>query len=208
MAQITWPSYTPRTALALRHEVQVPTRGLPVLASRLRWIVVAGALLICAPVVGALSTGGAVGPASPAPATIAQVASQARSILSVTNYQVTLPLQESVVLPPPPPAISLPYGSAFWAAVPEPAVGTVEQIIWTAAQSNGVSYTWLLGVAQCESGLDPTAVNATSGASGLFQFLPATFYGHGGTDIWSAVQQADIAAKMFSLGESGEWVCT
>jgi hypothetical protein len=37
--------------------------------------------------------------------------------------------------------------------------------------------------------------------------MPATFHAHGGTDIWDPVQQADIAAKMFSIGESGEWVC-
>jgi soluble lytic murein transglycosylase-like protein len=157
-------------------------------------------------VVGALSTGGVGASASPAPAVIAQVARQARSVLSVTNYQVTLPLQEAEVLPPP-AASSLPYGAAFGQAVPEPSAGTIKQIIWAAAQSYSVSYTWLLGVAQCESGLDPTSFNQTSGASGLFQFMPATFYGHGGTDIWSPVQQSDIAAKMFSIGESGEWVC-
>ncbi|HVB14422.1 MAG TPA: transglycosylase SLT domain-containing protein [Candidatus Dormibacteraeota bacterium] len=209
MAQLTWPSYTPRVALTLRHEEQESSRGLPLLASRLRWITAATVLLVSAPAVGALSTGGATGPKSPAPAAIAQVASQARSILSVTDYQVTLPLQEAQVLPPPPPpaVASLPYGAAFWQAVPEPPRGTIMQIIWSAAQQYNVSYPWLLGVAQCESGLDPTDVNKSSGASGLFQFMPATFKGHGGTDIWDPVQQSDIAAKMFSIGESGEWVC-
>lgn len=172
----------------------------------------AAAVLLSAPVVGALATGGASGPPSPAPAAIARVASQARSILSVSNYQVTLPLQEAqVVAPPvvviPPVAAYLPFGAAFWQAVPEPPIGTITQIIWAAAQQYNVSYSWLLGVAQCESGLNPTAVNRYSGASGLFQFMPSTFYGHGGTDIWDPVQQANIAAKMFSIGESGEWVC-
>jgi soluble lytic murein transglycosylase-like protein len=86
-------------------------------------------------------------------------------------------------------------------------VGTIKQIIWAAGHKYNVSYSWLLSVAECESGLDPTAVNRSSGASGLFQFMPATFYGHGGTDIWNPTQQADIAAKMFSIGESSEWVC-
>ncbi|MGH7692238.1 MAG: transglycosylase SLT domain-containing protein [Candidatus Dormibacteria bacterium] len=210
MAQLTWPAYTPRVALSLRHEQPARARAVPLVASRLRWIVAATLLLLLAPALGALSTGGASGPPSAAPAAIAQVASQARSMLSVTDFQLTLPLQEAKVLPPLPPlpaAASLPYGAAFWQAVPEPPVGTITQIIWAAAQEYHVSYSWLLGVAECESGLDPTNVNRSSGASGLFQFMPATFYGHGGTDIWNPVQQADIAAKMFSEGESGEWTC-
>lgn len=208
MAQLTWPSYTPRVALSLRHEAKTPASRIPLLACRLRWITAATVLLISTPVVAALAAEGATGPPSTAPAAIAQVASQARSVLSVTNFQVTLPLQEAQVLPPPPPAVAaLPFGSAFWQAVPEPPVGTITQIIWAAAQEYDVSYSWLLGVAQCESGLDPTDVNTSSGASGLFQFMPETFHGHGGTDIWDPVQQADIAAKMFSIGESDEWVC-
>ncbi|HEY6538626.1 MAG TPA: transglycosylase SLT domain-containing protein [Candidatus Dormibacteraeota bacterium] len=207
MAQLTWPSYTPRVALSLHHEAPARVRTAPLLAGRLRWIVAAAVLLVAAPVVGAIDTGGATGPPSTAPAAIAQVASQARSVLSVTDYQVTLPLQEAQVLPPPVVTASLPYGAAFWQAVPEPPIGTITQIIWAAAQQYDVSYSWLLGVAQCESGLNPLAVNRYSGASGLFQFMPATFHGHGGTDIWDPVQQSDIAAKMFSIGESGEWTC-
>ena len=207
LAQLTWPAYTPRVALSLRHESAAPTRRVPLLASRLRWISAAALLLASAPVVGALGTSGATGPPTLAPAAIAQLASQARSVLSVTNYQVTLPLQEAQVLPPPVVSASLPYGAAFWQAVPEPPIGTITQIIWAAAQQYNVSYSWLLGVAQCESGLNPLAVNRSSGASGLFQFMPATFHGHGGTDIWDPVQQSDIAAHMFSIGESGEWVC-
>ncbi len=90
-------------------------------------------------------------------------------------------------------------------AVPPP--GTVAADIFAAARRYGVSYSWLLGVATCESGLNPLAVNGSSGASGVFQFLPSTFYSHGGTDIWSAVQQADVAAAMFAAGESGQWAC-
>jgi soluble lytic murein transglycosylase-like protein len=208
LAQLTWPAYTPRLALTLpHHPSEAAAPRVPLLASRLRWITAAAVLLMSAPVVGALVSGGATGPPSKAPAAIARVASEAQSILSVSDYQVTLPLQESQVLPPPVAVAALPFGSAFWQAVPEPPVGTIRQIIWAAAKEYNVSYSWLLGVAECESGLDPTDVNRVSGASGLFQFMPATFHAHGGTDIWDPVQQADIAAKMFSMGESGEWVC-
>lgn len=208
MAQITWPSYAPRLTLSLQHEAQArtPPPALPLLARRLRWILASGVLLVTAPALAAGLTQGVTGPSSPAPAAVAQLANQVRGVFSITNDQVTLPLQEAQVVAPP-TAATLPYGAAFWQAVPEPPVGTIKQIIWAAAQEYNVSYTWLLGVAQCESGLDPTSVNKSSGATGLFQFMPATFYGHGGTDIWDPIQQSDIAAKMFSIGESSEWTC-
>ena len=65
----------------------------------------------------------------------------------------------------------------------------------------------LVRVATCESGLNPRAYHPVSGASGLFQFLPGTFYAHGGHDIWSAADQSDIAAKMFSQGLAYMWTC-
>ncbi|HVA21623.1 MAG TPA: transglycosylase SLT domain-containing protein [Candidatus Micrarchaeia archaeon] len=100
-----------------------------------------------------------------------------------------------------------PFVSPRAQIVAVPTAGTIASIILAAAERHGVSYSWLLGVATCESGLNPDAVNGSSGATGLFQFMPGTFYGHGGTDIWSAAQQADIAAAMFAGGESGQWAC-
>jgi soluble lytic murein transglycosylase-like protein len=221
MAQDTWASYTAAVELRLRPEEAVaPLPALPLLASRLRWLLAAAVVLFVAPVASVLSAQGAPRPTAADPAAISQIAGQARNILSPTSYAVTMPLQEARVTPPPTPVpvvaagpaaslsvASSPYGSSFWQPVAEPPVGTIKQIIWAAGQKYNVSYSWLLSVAECESGLDPTAVNRSSGASGLFQFMPATFYGHGGTDIWNPTQQADIAAKMFSIGESSEWVC-
>jgi len=46
-----------------------------------------------------------------------------------------------------------------------------------------------------------------SGAEGLFQFKPATFYGHGGHNIWDPADQADVAARMFSQGLASQWTC-
>jgi len=214
MAQGTWVSYTARVELSLRPEASVRPNSLPLLASRLRWILAASVVLLAAPILSVIGTQSTQGPTPAAPAAISLIAGQARNILSPTSYEVTMPLQEAPVTPPPTPVPAAaaavaksPYGSAFWQPVVEPPVGTIKQIIWAAGQKYNVSYTWLLSVAQCESGLDPTAVNRSSGASGLFQFMPATFYGHGGTDIWDPTQQANIAAKMFSIGESSEWVC-
>jgi soluble lytic murein transglycosylase-like protein len=87
--------------------------------------------------------------------------------------------------------------------------GDVESIITAAAQAAGVAPSWLISTAECESGLNPNAYNGSGPYEGLFQFLPSTFSGHGGTDIWDPTQQAQIAATMFASGESGEWpVCS
>ncbi len=98
------------------------------------------------------------------------------------------------------------------AATPAPSapplgLAAVRSIVVAAAARHGVASSWLLRVAMCESGLNPSAYNASSGASGLFQFMPSTFYGNGGHDLWSAYQQADVAAAMFAAGESSAWAC-
>ncbi|MFN2462582.1 MAG: transglycosylase SLT domain-containing protein [Candidatus Dormibacteria bacterium] len=86
------------------------------------------------------------------------------------------------------------------------ATGSIADIIRGAAARYGVDPNQLLRVAICESGLNPNAYNP-SGASGLFQFKPATFYGHGGHNIWDPADQADVAARMFSQGQAGQWTC-
>jgi peptidoglycan hydrolase CwlO-like protein len=81
-------------------------------------------------------------------------------------------------------------------------------IIKTAAARYGQDGNRMVRVAQCESSLNPRAYDAGSGASGLFQFMPGTFYGNGGHDIWDPTDQSNIAAKMFSQGRSGDWSCS
>jgi len=99
--------------------------------------------------------------------------------------------QVVIITPPPPPVVS---------------TGSVQAIIIAAAQRHGVDPNRLLRVANCESGFNIYAHNP-SGATGLFQFMPRTFYGNGGTDLYSAYDQSEIAAKMFAAGQSGQWVC-
>lgn len=79
-------------------------------------------------------------------------------------------------------------------------------IIRTAAARFNQDGDRLVRVAKCESGLNPRA-QSSSGASGLFQFMPGTFYGNGGHDIWDPADQSNIAARMFSQGRSGAWSC-
>jgi uncharacterized protein YraI len=83
------------------------------------------------------------------------------------------------------------------------------QIIYAAADEYGQPREDMLRVAQCESLLDPNAVNATSGASGLFQFLPITWARTpwANDDIFDPVANAQAAAWMWANGNRGEWTC-
>jgi uncharacterized protein YraI len=86
---------------------------------------------------------------------------------------------------------------------------SIIDIVYAAADAYGQDRAAMLQVAQCESVLDPNAVNPYSGASGLFQFLPGTwattpFAGYNIFDPWA---NANAAAWMWSVGRRGEWVC-
>jgi hypothetical protein len=118
--------------------------------------------------------------------------------------------------PVPPPPTAPPTAKPVVALLPPPppprprtvyATGPVADIIRAAAARHGTDANTLLRVAMCESGLNPNSYNSRSGATGLFQFKPGTFYGHGGHNIWDPADQADVAAKMFSQGLAYEWSC-
>jgi hypothetical protein len=61
-----------------------------------------------------------------------------------------------------------------------------------------------------ESGGNPYAVNRSSGASGLLQFLPSTWrstpQGRAGMSVFDAVAARAAAAWMLSQGRAREWV--
>ncbi len=82
-------------------------------------------------------------------------------------------------------------------------------IIYEAADYYGQPRADMLRVAQCESVLDPNAVNATSGVSGLFQFLPSTWATtpYADEDIFDPVANAYAAAWMWDNGRRNEWHC-
>jgi hypothetical protein len=81
--------------------------------------------------------------------------------------------------------------------------------ITAAAEHWGVSVTWMLKTANCESHFHWNSVNPSGPYIGVFQFLMSTFIANGGTaaTIWNPAVQANIAAKMFAEGRSGEWSC-
>jgi hypothetical protein len=98
-------------------------------------------------------------------------------------------------------------------AAPPVAPGDIESIIRAAAARWGADPAQLLRVAWCESRYNPLAYNASSGASGLFQFMPRTWAansvraGYGGASVFDAVANANTAAFMFAAGQAGQWSC-
>ncbi len=82
-------------------------------------------------------------------------------------------------------------------------------IITAAANRYGQSPSAMIAVARCESSLNPRAVNPTSGASGLFQFMPSTWRTtpYASASIFDPVANANAAAWMWSVGRRNEWVC-
>jgi uncharacterized protein YabE (DUF348 family) len=94
-----------------------------------------------------------------------------------------------------------------------PASSEIEAIIREAAAAQGADAEQLLRVAYCESRFNPGAYNASSGASGLFQFLPSTWAtnsvraGYAGASVFDPVASANVAAWMFARGQAGQWSC-
>lgn len=72
-----------------------------------------------------------------------------------------------------------------------------------AGNQYGVSPTYLARTAQIESGGDPHAHNASSGADGLFQFIPDTWrqYGRGGNSR-DPVAATDAAARLAASNQA------
>ncbi len=84
-------------------------------------------------------------------------------------------------------------------------------LIYAAADRWGQPRADMLRVARCESNLNPRAVNSSSGASGLFQFMPSTFAGtpngKRGENIFNAYSSADAAGWMWANGMRNHWAC-
>ena len=95
---------------------------------------------------------------------------------------------EEAVVPPPPP----------------PPSGSIEEIIYAAASAPGVDGAYLVSIAACESGLNPSAYNP-AGYYGLFQFSQSTWASYGSGDIFDPAAQASAAASMIAAGGAGHW---
>jgi Transglycosylase-like domain len=82
--------------------------------------------------------------------------------------------------------------------------GSIEEIVASAAGEFGLDPGYLVGVASCESGLDPEAYNE-AGYHGLFQFDEQTWGAYGYGSIWDASAQARTAARLIAAGEASRW---
>lgn len=84
----------------------------------------------------------------------------------------------------------------------------IVQVIYAAADRYDQPRADMLRVAQCESNLDPYAVNA-SGSYGIFQFVGSTWEStpYANRDIFDPRANASAAGWMWSVGRRNEWVC-
>ena len=86
----------------------------------------------------------------------------------------------------------------------------VVEAINLAAATYGYGAT-LWRKANCETGgtLSPRSLNSSSGAAGLFQFLPSTWAStpYARFSVWSPYANALAAGWMHRQGRGGEWAC-
>jgi transglycosylase-like protein with SLT domain len=89
--------------------------------------------------------------------------------------------------------------------------GTIQQIIQQAFAPLGqTAVTWAERVAMCESGDNPTAVNRSSGAEGLFQIMPGTWAGtpYASQSPFDPVANAKAAAWIYARRGGSAWSCS
>lgn len=86
-----------------------------------------------------------------------------------------------------------------------------------AARKHGIDEEHFVAIAQCESSMNPNAVNygynENGYPSGLFQHLSgywparAAKYGYSGASVTDPVANANVTAAMFAEGQQGLWEC-
>jgi hypothetical protein len=111
---------------------------------------------------------------------------------------------------PPAPTQPAPRPTAPPAGVftPPPGSGGDGLAAIYAVFGNSPGLSWALRVANCESHYNPLAVNRSSGASGLFQFMPATWNANfPGQNIWDPMAQARGALVFYNAGRQSAWTC-
>jgi hypothetical protein len=113
--------------------------------------------------------------------------------------------------PPPPPAATpvqpAPPALGVIVAPPPGAKGDGLGAIY-AVFNGSPGLSWALRVANCESHYNPLAVNSSSGATGLFQFMPRTWNANfPGWNIWDPMTQARAALVFYNAGRQSAWTC-
>jgi hypothetical protein len=132
---------------------------------------------------------------TPAPAAAPPAARAATPAPAPPRTQAPPPAQAPPPPQPPPPSA---------------AGGSIQQIILDAFAPLGAgAQQWALRVAKCESGYNPNAVNRSSGASGLFQFLPSTWASmpQHNQSVFNPVANAQAAAVLYQRSGPNQWSC-
>jgi soluble lytic murein transglycosylase-like protein len=109
---------------------------------------------------------------------------------------------------PAPPAVA-PANKVVPPSVPKP-TGDIQLLIWnTFAPLGSQAQAWALRVAYCESRYHPTSVNSSSGAMGLFQFLPSTwaFTPYASQSAFDPVANAQAALWLYKRDGPSQWSC-
>jgi soluble lytic murein transglycosylase-like protein len=89
-------------------------------------------------------------------------------------------------------------------------VGAIQAIILDAFAPLGAALqSWALRIAKCESNYNPYAVNRSSGASGLFQFLPSTWAAspYRAQSVFDPTANAHAAAWLYQHSGPNQWSC-
>jgi hypothetical protein len=184
------------------------------LPNRTRGVVLGMTTLILSPILALTlvsATQSVAGHGTPAPAAAAQtvghvqgrIAHLAVSELRGPQSETPAPAPAPAPIAKPPVRTSAPPLATGPPASPNSIIGIIE----AAAARWGVSGSWMVNIARCESGLRPNAYNPRGPYIGLFQFLQSTFTGNGGTNIYDPADQANIAAKMLAHGQAHQWGC-
>jgi Transglycosylase SLT domain len=113
-----------------------------------------------------------------------------------------------VILPAAAPAAAARPAAPLAFTPPPPGSGGDGLAAIYAVFGNSPGLSWALRVANCESHYNPLAVNRSSGASGLFQFMPSTWNANfAGQNIWDPYAQARGALVFYNAGRQSAWTC-
>jgi len=135
---------------------------------------------------------------------------QPRNAAQIREITKASTLEERPAPPAPDPAPAAVRRSVSPPAVftPPPGSGGDGLAAIYAVFGNSPGLSWALRVANCESHYNPLAVNRSSGASGLFQFMPSTWNANfPGQNIWDPYAQARAALVFYNAGRQSAWTC-
>ena len=92
---------------------------------------------------------------------------------------------------------------------PTPPAEIAKDIYDAFSPQGSAAVQWAMNVAWCESRYHPNSVNSSSGASGLFQFLPSTwaFTPYAAKSPFDPRYNALAAAWLYQRDGPSQWVC-